>query len=70
LVTKYFDPNKETKADLLIKTERQLDYLLGVQAKNAKTLKWIEMPYYVSKNDLSEDRYSGLVELLKKVMVF
>ena len=68
LISKYFDTNQ--KADISIKTERELNYLLEVESKNEKTLRWIEMPYNMSSRDLLDDYYGGLVSILKKVMVF
>lgn len=68
LVAKYFDASKA--GTLRIATERQMNYLYEVQDKNIDKIKWINIPYYAEDEDFTEGRYSGLVELLKKVMVF
>ena len=69
LISKYFDPTKG-KAEVKIKSERQLQYLLDCQDKNKNLLKWVNMPYYIEDENLESTRNNGLVELLKKVMVF
>ena len=69
LITKYVDLNK-MKGKLVIKTERKLNYLFEVEDKNKKMLEWVNLPYYADEANFTENRYSGLVEMLKKVMVF
>lgn len=71
LISKYVDVSKITNATLIIKTERQLNYLLEVQNRNKEVIKWIDFPVSNMKYlDLNRDCYIGLVEVLKKVMVF
>ena len=69
LVSKYvkFD---NLKSDLVIKTDKKLAYLYEVADKNKDIIKWVNLPYYADDVDLKGNNYSGLVELLKKVMVF
>jgi hypothetical protein len=69
LIKKWFDTTN-AKSDLVLKTERKLNYLLEVQEKNKEILKWVDMPWHIHNNTLREERYNGLVELLKKVLVF
>ena len=68
LINKYVDVN--AKADLFIKTDRQLEYILDVQARNNKTLSYIQLPYYMSSEDLSNEKHNDLVNILNKVLVF
>ena len=69
LISKHFDATKG-KASVTIKNNRQLQYLLDIQEKNINVLKWVNMPYYIEDEDFTSTRNDGLVELLKKVMVF
>lgn len=68
LISKYYDVNQPST--LKIKTERKLNYLLDVQDKNNETTKWVNISYYAKSENLNNQKYSGLVEVLKKVMVF
>lgn len=60
---------KNPKADLKIKTDKYLNYLYDIQERNNDVLKWVNLPYY-GTIDLNNDKYSGLVNVLKKVLVF
>jgi hypothetical protein len=72
LIKKYVDADIRKK-DIVIKTEKKLDYLLKVQDKNKDVIRWIDLPYYNNDDVLKfadNNSYDNLVKLLKKVMVF
>jgi hypothetical protein len=69
LISKYFT-STYSKPSLYISTDKKLAEILKVQAKNKAMLEYVDFPYCMESKDLTHKNYIGLVELLKKVMVF